>query len=161
MKVQGNIKPISKFTVINYDGVADLIFRENITDISPDEAPETLYQWDEYHLKRKWTTAIYDEIMANYDPWINAAKLEDERRTPVDVYQLRADTDFLELTQGAMMGISVMSLASDPQTLEMARKYYPLRWSKDRLRMLVQIQKLMPEDYQSITGESYETEDAI
>ena len=158
MKVQGNTKPLFNFTVINYDGVADLIFRENIEDISPTDAPDTLYQWDEYHLKRPWTVSIYDEIMANYNPWFNAAKLEDEHRTPIDVYQLRADTDYLEVTQSAMMGISVMSLASDPAVLELARKYYPLRWSEERLRALVGMQKITPEDFEAVTGVAYSTE---
>lgn len=41
---------------------------------------------------------------------------------------------------------------------EMAVKYYPRLWGKDRLRKLVEAkpQKLTPEQYAEITGEAYE-----
>ena len=160
MKVQGNEKPLFSFTVINYDGSADLIFRENIEDISPEDAPSTLFQWNEYHLKRKWTTSIYDEVMANYDTWLNAAKLEDEKRTSVDLYQLRADVDFLSITQMAAYGISTLSAGepqSDPEVLDMAERYYPNRWSKERLYTLMNLGKIIQADYERITGEELDS----
>ena len=163
MKVQGNSKPIFEFTVINYDGTADLIFRENIEDISPESAPATLYQWDEFHLSRPWTVSIYDEVTANYSTWLNAAKLEDEMRTPVDMYQLRADVDYQGVMLQVMSPISLMpvSAGSDPEVLEMARKYYPLRWSESRLRVLVAANKLTASDFESITGTAYDNDEEV
>ena len=38
---------------------------------------------------------------------------------------------------------------------EMAMKYYPELWSIDRLRALVDFDKLTPEEYKTITGETY------
>ena len=38
---------------------------------------------------------------------------------------------------------------------EMAQKYYPVLWSKERLRALVDFDKLTPEEYKTITGETY------
>ena len=37
----------------------------------------------------------------------------------------------------------------------LAEKYYPKYWDKDRLRTLVQAGKLTEEEYQEITGEKY------
>lgn len=41
---------------------------------------------------------------------------------------------------------------------EMAKKYYPKLWSKERLRALVEHNppRLTQEEYQEITGEPYE-----
>lgn len=38
---------------------------------------------------------------------------------------------------------------------EMAQKYYPELWNKERLRALVDFDKLTPEEYKAITGETY------
>ena len=37
----------------------------------------------------------------------------------------------------------------------MAREYFPIRWGKDKLQMLVGVQKLTADDYEGITGEAY------
>lgn len=37
----------------------------------------------------------------------------------------------------------------------LAEKYYPKYWDKDRLRTLVQAVKLTEEEYQELTGEKY------
>lgn len=39
---------------------------------------------------------------------------------------------------------------------ELALKYYPKLWDKDRLINLVKISKLSAEEYELITGEVYE-----
>lgn len=39
---------------------------------------------------------------------------------------------------------------------EMAEKYYPELWSSERLKMLVEANKLTPDEYFEITGEEYE-----
>jgi hypothetical protein len=39
---------------------------------------------------------------------------------------------------------------------ELAKKYYPQFWDKDRLRKLVKKGKLSTEEYKKITGEEYE-----
>ena len=38
---------------------------------------------------------------------------------------------------------------------EMAKKYYPKLWSKERLKALVKAGKLTEEEYTSLTGEEY------
>lgn len=38
---------------------------------------------------------------------------------------------------------------------EMAQKYYPTLWSKERLQMLVKNDKMTSEEYKQITGEEY------
>ena len=38
---------------------------------------------------------------------------------------------------------------------ELAQKYYPTLWSKDRLKTLVAAGKLAADEYQQITGEVY------
>lgn len=38
---------------------------------------------------------------------------------------------------------------------EMAQKYYPELWNKERLRALVAADKLTPDEYREITGEVY------
>ena len=101
-------------------------------------------------------------MTANYSTWLNAAKLEDEMRTPVDMYQLRADVDYQGVMLQVMSPISLMSVsASDPDVLEMARKYYPLRWSESRLRVLVAANKLTASDFESITGTAYDNEEDV
>ena len=44
---------------------------------------------------------------------------------------------------------------SDPDVLEKARRYYPVRWDIDRLRYMVLLQKLTEEDFQVVTGVEY------
>ena len=41
---------------------------------------------------------------------------------------------------------------------ELAQKYYPTLWSKDRLKALVAAGKLTPEEYLEVTGEAYSAE---
>lgn len=41
---------------------------------------------------------------------------------------------------------------------ELARKYYPKYWSKERLSALVRAGKLTPAEYEEITGEPYRAE---
>ncbi len=39
---------------------------------------------------------------------------------------------------------------------ELAKKYYPSLWSKDRLKVLVERGKLTKDQYKEVTGEEYE-----
>lgn len=153
MKVQGNSKPIFEFTVINYDGTADLIFRENIEDISPEDTPNSLFSWNEYHLSRPWYTNIYDDILSNYETWFNAAKLEDEKRNKVDIYQLKADVDFLQITQQLLSGISTISEESNSDILDKCWEYYPNRWDKNKISLLKNANLITEEDYIKIVGQ--------
>lgn len=43
------------------------------------------------------------------------------------------------------------------EAYEMAKKYYPKFWDKDRLKILVEKGKLSKADYYEITGEPYDT----
>lgn len=153
MRVTGNVMPTSSFVVERKnDKTAIIRFYDNVVQ------DDTQWKYDEYVMVRPYRDQLEADIESNFDAWLTQAKYEDEHRTPIDVYQLRADTDYLEVTQSAMMGISVMSLASDPAVLELARKYYPLRWSEERLRALVGMQKITPEDFEAVTGVAYSTE---
>ena len=38
---------------------------------------------------------------------------------------------------------------------ELAKKYYPVKWSKERLKKLVEAGKLTKAQYKEITGETY------
>lgn len=40
----------------------------------------------------------------------------------------------------------------------LAEKYYPLMWDKERLATLVRAGKLTVEEYEAVTGEKYEAE---
>lgn len=39
---------------------------------------------------------------------------------------------------------------------QLAQKYYPDLWDKNRLKMLVEANRLTPTQYKEITGEDYE-----
>lgn len=41
---------------------------------------------------------------------------------------------------------------------DMAKKYYPTYWNKNRLIILVEANKLTPEEYEKVTGEPYSSE---
>lgn len=41
------------------------------------------------------------------------------------------------------------------EVAELARKYYPRLWSKDRLKDLAAAGRLLADDYKAITGEEY------
>ena len=144
---------VSSFSVERIGDVAVIRFYANVEEIT-DENGLTLYRYDEYIIRRPWRDKLADDIAANYDVWFRTAVAEEEAKTPVDAHQLRADVDFLQIMQTATMGIAVMSEGSDPAVLEKARQYYPMRWTKEQLQMLVSIQRLTAEDYQAITGEA-------
>ncbi len=44
---------------------------------------------------------------------------------------------------------------------EMAKKYYPRLWGKDRLAALVAASKLSTEQYEKITGDTYREEAVV
>ena len=159
MKANGSIAPSASFIVTKSGDSALIVFYENAagnTVQGEDGQSRTDWSWDEYRMVRPWRESLEDDIEAAYDSWLQTAKVEDEARTPVDAHQLRADVDYLEIMSVAMSpyGVSMMSGLSDPDVLEKARRYYPARWSKERLLTLVHVQKLSEEDYQSMTGEA-------
>ena len=41
---------------------------------------------------------------------------------------------------------------------ELARKYYPRLWGKDRLKALAGAGRLSPKEYKALTGEAYRGE---
>lgn len=154
MKVTGS-SSVSSFSVSRIGDTAEIRFHENAEEIVSAEGNGSYWQYDEYILTRPWRPGLESDIEANYTAWLEQAKAEEEARTPVDEWQLRADVDFLQITQTAMMGIATMSEGSDPNVLEKARQYYPKRWTKDQLQLLVSMQKLSQEDYQGIAGEAF------
>ena len=156
MNVVGMASPVS-YEISKIGGMAEIRFRENaeqVTVTNEDGTERTEWHYDEYMIFRAWRPGLATDIEGNYDAWLQAAKAEEEARTPVDAWQLRADVDFLQITQAAAMGISLISEGSGLDVLDKARQYYPKRWSKEQLMMLVQIQKLTAEDYQALTGEA-------
>lgn len=156
MTNRGNTQP-QAFEVVNRDGTAHIIFRENIHEISAPEPDSTMYEWEEYRLERAWRNMLQTDILNNKAAWLSAAKAMDEKRNPPDISQMRADIDYLQIMQSAMYGISLMAAdtSSDPTVLDLSWKYYPSRWDKTRLMALVQMQKLTADDYEDITGEAY------
>ena len=154
MRVTGQ-NNVSSFSVERIGSEAEIRFYANVEEFT-DENGLTLYRYDEYIIRRPWRDKLADDIAANYDVWYRTAVAEEEAKTPVDAHQLRADVDFLQIMQTATMGISLMAAdsGSDPAVLEKARQYYPIRWTKEQLQMLVSIQRLTAEDYQAITGEA-------
>ena len=161
MTVIGSTMPTSSFRIERHGDEAEIRFYCNIEDISSDG--NSFWKYDEYIIERNYRDTLADDIENNYEYWLNAAKLEDEMRTPVDMYQLRADVDYQGVMLQVMSPISLMSVSagSDPDVLEMARKYYPLRWSESRLRVLVAANKLTASDFESITGTAYDNEDDV
>ena len=158
MKRSGSVAPAGAFTVNQlWNGLVEIRFYENVQMVTRelDDGTEiTEWEYNEIIIRRPYFDGLEDAIEANYDVWLAQAKAEEEIRTPVDEWQLRADVDFLQITQSAVMGIAVMSEGSDLDVLDKARQYYPKRWTKEQLQMLVQIQKLTAEDYQTLTGEA-------
>ncbi len=140
-------------------GRCTVSFFENPRTVQRGDDGVTEYEYDVYQMPCRYYPLLGIDIAANKSAWLEQAKRLDEQRNPVDEYQMRADIDYLMITAQVAnpYGISTMSLEaqSDPDTLEKARRYYPLRWDKDRLRYLVLLQKLTEEDFQEITGEKY------
>lgn len=164
MKRTGSTAPSGAFTLSQlWNGLAEIRFYENAHSIQrtlDDGTSITEWEYDEIIIRRPYFDGLEEAIEANYSVWLQQAKAEEEARNPVDAYQLRADVDYLEIIQTATnpYTISTMSLsepASDPDVLEKSRRYYPARWSIERLQYMVLLQKLTAEDYQSITGEAY------
>ena len=156
MRASSNSSPVA-YRLDRRGDVAEIRFCENAEQVTiQDEngAERTIWQYDEYVIERPWRPGLAADIENSFSIWIEAAKIEEEARTPVDEWQLRADVDFLQIMQTAAMGIATMSLGSDPDVLEKARQYYPKRWSKEQLQLLVSMQKLTVEDYQMLTGEA-------
>ena len=162
MKVNGSFSPSSSFEIKEDNGIASIIFYCDVKQETEeiDGVERTSWSWNEYHLERPYRSTLYDDIEANYSVWLQSAKECDEKRNTIDEYQLRADVDYLLITGGANAMLMTLSLnnESDPDVLDKASEYYPARWSEDRLKTLVSMQKLTASDFQSITGKPYETE---
>lgn len=161
MKQYGLTEPVG-FEVIQNGDWADIIFREGISPaVYSDEQGEDQngYSWYEWHLTRRWYDNLEKDIRNNYEPWITAAKMEENMSRPVDIYQLKADLEFMETTSNGMMGISLLSEgATDTAVVDKAYQYYPTRWDEPRLRMLVALSKISADDFEKITGKTYEAE---
>lgn len=145
------------------NGLCRISFYENgevVESVKDNGTAVTEYLYDVYRMDRPYYHNIVTDIENNRLAWLMQAKAEEEARTPVDSYQLRADVDFLEIISAAMNPYATNTLAldepkSDPDVLEKARRYYPARWDLDRLRYMVLLQKLTEEDFQEIAGEKY------
>lgn len=154
MKATGTIPTTGAFTIKRRGNKAIITFYWDASPVDPTGETTTDWQWNQSEIEREYRDGLYADVEANYDSWLSIAMAEEEARTPVDEWQLRADVDFLQITQAAAMGISLMSEGSGLDVLDKARQYYPKRWSKEQLQMLVQMQKLSAEDYQALTGEA-------
>lgn len=164
MKRKGSVAPTGAFiTNMLWNGLIEIRFYENVQMVTKeldDDTQITEWEYNEIIIRRPYFDGIEEAIEANYDVWLAQAKAEEETRTPVDTHQLRADVDYLEIIQTATnpYAISTMSLSepqSDPDVLEKSRRYYPARWSIERLQYMVLLQKLTASDYEAITGEAY------
>ena len=168
MRASSGASPAGDFTVsINPDGVTCTIsFYRNAVEVTvPPEVEggesRTEWQYDRYDIEGyPYRDMLETDIENNEEAWYLAARRADEVREGVDVYQLRADLDYMGITQSAMMGISLLpadASVSDAEAVELARKHYPIRWDKAKVGTLVAMQKITASDYQSITGEAYQT----
>ena len=165
MRVTSGASPVGDFKVaVNPDGVTCTIsFIRNAVQVTIPAKVEggesrTEWQWDQYDIKSfPYRDMLETDIENNEEAWFLAAKRADEIRTGVDVYQMKADLDYITVMQAASSPIALMSGSdgSDPDVLNMARKYFPIRWDAAKLQTLVAVEKLTSEDYQSITGEAY------
>ena len=98
MKVTGNTAPTTNLKVQKYDNENSIIFfYENIESIIPTEDNDATYQWDEYKLIRKSYPNLELDITNNYETWFSAAKEEELRSNPPDLWQMKADLDFLSI----------------------------------------------------------------
>lgn len=153
------------FEVVLIDGGrCRITFYENGTaaireDNAGDGEQRTEYVYDAYYIERPYYPMISTDIANNKAAWLSAAKAEDERRTPVDEYQLRADVDYLNIVTGASSPYGIQTLAlddsepkSDKDVLDLAYKYYPARWDKGRLLALLAMGKLIQSDFDKIVG---------
>ena len=69
---------------------------------------------------------------------------------PTEAERLRADIDYL-----AVMA-NITLYAEETESIEkMASRYYPVLWSIERIKALVENEKLTKEQYKKITGEDY------
>lgn len=162
MRRRGSVAPAGAFTVNQlWNGLVEIRFYENVQMVTKeldDGTQITEWEYNEIIIRRPYFDGIEEAIEANYDVWLAQAKAEEEAMNPEDAHQLRADVDFLQICLDSMSGVAMMSLespATDPEILEKARKYYPARWDKDRLKRLVYLQQLIQEDYKAITGEDF------
>lgn len=159
MKVNGSIAPSSSFSVFNEGGIAIVSFYENVVQKVSDDGNNTSWEWDEYTIKTPYRDMLSSDIEANYSNWLLAAKECDEKSSPVDEYQLRADVDYLNIITGASSPYGIQTLAlddsepeSDKEVLDLAYKYYPARWGQDRLLALLAMGKLIQSDFDKIVG---------
>lgn len=164
MKTSGYVMPNASFSVIRLDdAMAQISFFEDVKEVpcnNDDRKEDTMWEYNQYLLIRPYYDMIETDISNNYQAWLECAKMQEEIDNPPDVPQLRADVDY----QSVMLSVmSPMSLASntegsDDTVLNLAWKYYPIRWSEDRLRVLVMAQKLTEADFEKITGKPYNEE---
>ena len=163
MKVNGSTAPSASFVVVKAGEKAIITFYENAACSvvqDSDGAERLVWAWNEYAIERPYRETYAADIEANYDAWLQTAKQEEEERTPVDEHQMRADLDYVMITNQAMSpyAVSTMDLSepqSDPDVLSKCQAYYPQRWIIDQLRYLVFLQKLTASDFQTVTGEVY------
>lgn len=106
MKTESNLKP-NKFTIENKNnGKCDIIFCDNITELTENE--ETKYTYDMYRITIN-ARANLEQILQNeqeYKKWLELAKTEEYNKLAEEVRakrdKLLADTDWTQVTDSAL-----------------------------------------------------------
>lgn len=99
MKVNGSIQPDALSFEHRFDGMAEMRFRENITN-SNDDKGDTIYSYDEYLLVMPDRDGLKKSVQDNLSVWIAYAKAAETEQLAANVRtrrdKLLADTDWTQ-----------------------------------------------------------------
>ena len=99
MKVNGSISPSPLLFEHRFDGMAEMRFRENITD-SKDEKGNTIFTYDEYVLTMTDRDGLEKIVQDNMEVWLAYAKQQETDNQAQAVRDKRdkllADTDWTQ-----------------------------------------------------------------
>lgn len=106
MKVRRMDMPSASFMVTEADsnGRCRIYLYENFSSVtvSAPEGEEDRTEWEgnEYILTRKWYPKLETDIENNLESWMQAGREQEKLETEIDLYQLKADTDFCMAMHG-------------------------------------------------------------
>lgn len=69
---ESNSRPEAFSLERNADGTADIVFAENITEFTRDDA--VMYRWEEYRLTVPYRDNLYENVQNNEAAWLEKAK---------------------------------------------------------------------------------------
>ena len=120
MKANGSISPPALSFEHRFDGMAEMRFRENITD-SKDEKGNTIYNYDEYLLIVTDRDGLEKIVQDNMEVWLAYAKQQETDNQAQAVRDKRdkllADTDWTQTDDAPLSGDSKESMRKYRQSL--------------------------------------------